>query len=182
MSQTSITSFFNSRKRPATEDLITSKNKVPHIDRIREKKILCSGAAPIVKECEIITREFKQPAKASETVQEALKNTDSQHVVSSKETKQLPPKVTTAFAKKVNASNTSKVTEAGQSSKAEVIITSRKELSLGDIRKKLAGSSRLAELRATADRLSKGIQELKQTSEKRNLREFKSIDVEVPVR
>ncbi|CAH2039500.1 unnamed protein product, partial [Iphiclides podalirius] len=57
----------------------------------------------------------------------------------------------------------------------------RKELSLGDIKKRLAGSSRLAELKATADRISKGIQQLKESSEKRNLKDFKSIDVDVPI-
>lgn len=176
MSQTSITSFFNSRKRPATEDLITSKNKVPHIDRTLEKKIISTGTAPLFKRTDFVTREVKQPVKSSETVKDEQQRRESQHVESSKD---IPPKVTAAFGKKVNASNTPKITQAA--SKAEVITTSRKELSLGDIRKKLAGSSRLAELRATADRLSKGIQELKQTSEKRNLREFKSIDVEVPV-
>lgn len=180
MSQTSITSFFNSRKRPATEDLITSKNKVPHIDRTLEKKIISTGTAPLFKRNDFVSREVKQPIKSSETVKDDLKRAETQHVVSSKDVKQIPPKLTAAFGKKVNASNTPKITEAA--SKAEVITASRKELSLGDIRKKLAGSSRLAELRATADRLSKGIQELKQTSEKRNLREFKSIDVEVPVR
>ncbi|KAJ8713560.1 hypothetical protein PYW07_013930 [Mythimna separata] len=177
MSQTSITSFFNSRKRPASEDLITSKNKVPYIDRNLEKKITSSGTAPLFKRCDIVTREVKQPVKSSESVKDGLKHVESQRVVSSKDVKQEPPKIA-AFGKKLNASNTPKIAEV---SKAEVITSSRKELSLGDIRKKLAGSSRLAELRATADRLSKGIQELKESSAKRNLREFKSIDVEVPV-
>lgn len=175
MSQTSITSYFNSRKRPATEELITSKNKVPHIDRTLEK-ILSTGTAP--KRCDNIAREFKQTEKSIETVKKELKHVNSQHVVSPKDTNEIPP-ASAAFGKKVNGSNKPKVIEA---SKAEIITTSRKELSLGDIRKKLAGSSRLAELRATAERLTKGIQELKQASEKRNLQEFKSIDVEVPVR
>lgn len=177
MSQTSITSFFNSRKRPASDDLITSKTKLPHIDRSLETKISSTGKALPVRKCEIVRKEFKQPIKSSE-IKEESKQLDSQHV-SSKDTKQIAPKITAPFGKKVNASNTPKSIE---SLKSEVTNISRKELSLGDIRKKLAGSSRLAELRATADRLSKGIQELKQASEKCNLKEFKSIDVEVPSR
>lgn len=175
MSQTSITSFFNSRKRPATEELFTSKNKVPHIDRAIDTKNVSTGKKSMVKTCEIITREFKHPTKSSDVAKKESSQVEIRETP--QDTTQVPPKVT-AFAKKVNASNTIKTI---QNTKSETITTSRKELSLGDIRKKLAGSSRLAELRATADRLSKGIQDLKQASEKRNLREFKSIDVEVPV-
>ncbi|KAI5637089.1 DNA replication factor CDT1 like domain-containing protein [Phthorimaea operculella] len=104
-------------------------------------------------------------------------------VTSNVPTSQTPSKdepeqvVATPFAKKINAANVSKNTETP---KASSVASSRKQLSLGDIRKKLAGSSRLAELKATAERLSKGIQEIKEASEKRNLKEFKSIDVEVP--
>ncbi|CAH0584373.1 unnamed protein product [Chrysodeixis includens] len=176
MSQTSITSFFNSRKRPASDDIITSKSKVPHVDRSHEAKILISGKGPAVRKCEIPTKEFKLPIKSIENKKDEVKQLNSQ-LASSKEATPILPKVSSAFAKKVNASNTSKSQET---SRLEAISSSRKELSLGDIRKKLAGSSRLAELRATADRLSKGIQELKEASEKRNLKQFKSIDVEVP--
>lgn len=173
MSQTAITSFFQSRKRPASEDLVTSKSKIPHVDRT-----LPSGKALSETKCEIIAKDSHQLTKSSAIKNEEPKQSAIQHASSKEQTKQesTAPK---AFSKKVNASNTPKTTQA---SKIETTVSSRQELSLGDIRKKLAGSSRLAELRATADRLSKGIKELQQASEKRNLREFKSIDVEVPVR
>lgn len=172
MSQTAITSFFQSRKRPASEDLVTSKSKIPHVDRT-----LPSGKALSETKCEIIAKDSHQLTKSSAIKNEEPKQSAIQHASSKEQTKQesTAPK---AFSKKVNASNTPKTTQA---SKIETTVSSRQELSLGDIRKKLAGSSRLAELRATADRLSKGIKELQQASEKRNLREFKSIDVEVPV-
>ncbi|XP_022830272.1 DNA replication factor Cdt1 [Spodoptera litura] len=172
MSQTSITSFFQSRKRPASEDLITSKSKIPHIDRT-----LPSSKSLSETKCDTIAKDSLQPTKSSAIKHEEPKQSAIQYASSKEETKQesIAPK---AFSKKVNASNTPKTTQA---SKTEMTVTSRQELSLGDIRKKLAGSSRLAELRATADRLSKGIKDLQQASEKRNLREFKSIDVEVPV-
>lgn len=176
MSQTAITSFFQSRKRPASEDLVTSKSKIPHVDRT-----LPSGKALSETKCEIIAKDSHQITKSSAIKNEEPKQSVIQHASSKEQTKQesTAPK---AFGKKVNASNTPKTTQA---SKIETTVSSRQELSLGlslgDIRKKLAGSSRLAELRATADRLSKGIKELQQASEKRNLREFKSIDVEVPV-
>ncbi|KAH9630448.1 hypothetical protein HF086_016986 [Spodoptera exigua] len=174
MSQTSITSFFQSRKRPASEDLVTSKSKIPHVDRT-----VPSGKLLSVTKCEIIAKDFQQPSKSSEIIHEEPKRNAIQHASSKEQTKveYIAPKAA-AFGKKINASNTPKKTQA---SKTEITVSSRQELSLGDIKKKLAGSSRLAELRATADRLSKGIKELQQASEKRNLREFKSIDVEVPV-
>lgn len=178
MSQTSITSFFNSRKRPASDDIITSKSKLPHIDRSHEAKILVSGKGSVVRKCEISKKELRLPSKSTEVKKDETRQQINQHA-SSQETKPIPPKVPAAFAKKVNASNTPKIAEP---SRQETINSSRKELSLGDIRKKLAGSSRLAELRATADRLSKGIQDLKEASDKRNLKQFKSIDVEVPSR
>ncbi|CAB3238039.1 unnamed protein product [Arctia plantaginis] len=161
MSQKTITSFFNSRKRPATDDILASKSKVPHIDRTLESNLSGKG---IIKKCDLISVELE------ETTCETTKKPASLHV-SSKD------KVSSAFAKKDNVGNTVKSTA---SCKSDIVVSSRKELSLGDIRKKLASSSRLAELKATADRLSKGIQELKAASEKRNLKEFKSIDVEVP--
>lgn len=178
MSQTSITSFFNSRKRPASDDIITSKNKVPHVDRSHEAKILVSGKGLVARKFEISKKELKLPNKSTEVKKDESKQLNNQHGTS-KEAKPIPPKVPAAFSKKVNASNTPKSAEPAR---LEAINSSRKELSLGDIRKKLAGSSRLAELRATADRLSKGIQELKEASDKRNLKQFKSIDVEVPSR
>ncbi|XP_075979116.1 chromatin licensing and DNA replication factor double parked [Anticarsia gemmatalis] len=175
MSQKTITSFFNSRKRPATDEILTSKSKVPHIDRISETKSITSNKGPVFRKCDIVT-EIKQSTSCSDNKKEDLKQLAVQHATA-KETKQNTPKATTAFAKKVNASNTVKNVIP---SKSEVVVSARKELSLGDIKKRLAGSSRLVELRATADRLSKGIQELKEASEKKNLKEFKSIDVEVP--
>lgn len=167
MSQKTITSFFNSRKRPATDEILASKSKVPHIDRTLETNSSVKG---IHKKCDLVSVELKETC-------ETKKEPATQHV--SPKDIIIPAKVSSVFAKKGNVGNTAKSTG---SSKSDVVVSSRKELSLGDIRKKLASSSRLAELKATADRLSKGIQELKATSEKRNLKEFKSIDVEVPSR
>lgn len=174
MSQKTITSFFNSRKRPANDGILTSKSKIPHIERISEVKSLSIGKGPILKKSDIIAKNVKDKTICSESAKNlkhaAISNLDSKQISTDSKT-------SIAFEKKVNTCNTIK---SAETSKPDVVTSARKELSLGDIRKRLAGSSRLAELKAAADRLSKGIQELKEASEKRNLKEFKSIDVEVP--
>lgn len=178
MSQTTITSFFNSRKRPASEDIVSSKSKIAHIDcglEINGKPI-----RRIIKASALVIKDIKQDVAVSNGIKSEELKKSGKTTVQQSPSKKLPEQSTaTAFAKKQNVSNINKFNEP---SKPESVSSSRKELSLGDIRKKLASSSRLAELRATAERLSRGIQELKETSDKRNLKEFKSIDVEVPSR
>lgn len=151
MAQTTITAFFNSRKRPASDDLISSKNKRIHTEQSTEKK--SSRKTPLIT------------AKDTEETC-ADKNIDSKQSDSAEPT--LSQKPNAVFSKKSNANNVNKTAD-----KTELVSLARKELSLGDIRKKLAGSTRLTELKASAERLSHGIQQLKQ---------FKSIDVEVPSR
>lgn len=177
MPQTSITSFFNSRKRPASEDIVGSKSKIAHIE-----KNIGTGSRPIrkaiVQKCNIkdVRNSFAVPNGIKLN---GLKNIVTAHDCTAQTcpSKNVPEqKDVKVFAKKQNTSNISNNTELPN------VNSARKELSLGDIRKKLSGSSRLAELRATAERLSKGIQDLKEASDKKNLREFKSIHVEVPSR
>lgn len=178
MSQTSITSYFNSRKRPATDDILSSKSKIPYIERSAEISSV-SRKIHVVK-ASVLPKEVKQcQVPACERECESSLNATVPIVVKSEVAPE--PKYTEkiVFAKKINAAN---VTKTSEPSKSERTCSARKELSLGDIRKRLAGSSRLAELRATADKLSKGIQHLKEASAKRNLKEFKSIDVEVTSR
>ncbi|KAG7295982.1 hypothetical protein JYU34_021074 [Plutella xylostella] len=182
MSQTSITAFFNSRKRPATEDIFTTKNKKLLIEKSGIK-------SPIVipgKSCELLDNlkaksSSIQAPKAAATTEEKcvlkLPSASATTQPTSSKPKEAEQKPAAAFGKKINANN---VVKAKPASSAEGVSVARKELSLGDIRKKLAGSSRLAELRAAADRVSRGIQQVKQTSEQRALKQFKSIDVEVP--
>lgn len=175
MSQTTLTAFYNSRKRPAAEDIASSKRKIPHIERVLESELKSKPRNILQKKCETTVKDGISP---SESITQTQKH-------DSLATKLLSPVLELgqtsageAFASKVNASNITKTT---QPSKSELVTSARKELSLGDIRKKLASSSRLAELKASAERLSKGIQQLKDGSEKQGkLKEFKSIDVEVP--
>ncbi|XP_049873944.1 DNA replication factor Cdt1 [Pectinophora gossypiella] len=173
MSQTTLTSFFNSRKRPASEDMVSSKSKILHVEQHIERRK--NGLKTFDQD---VKQSLKLPVKLSNECK--LDNRSKVTVASSvssptKSTSE--QKSSTAFGKKLNAGN---ITKTNETSKPDVVNTARKELSLGDIRKKLASSSRLAELRATADRLSKGIQEVKAACDKRNLKEFKSIDLEVP--
>ncbi|KAI8426160.1 hypothetical protein MSG28_005102 [Choristoneura fumiferana] len=150
MSQTRLTTYYNSRKRPAADDIVTTKRKIIHLDSVPDSDIKSNAAGT------------EQGSQSSlEYASKLIKGCE-------------------AFTSKVNASNVSTIKKP---SKTELVSTARKELSLGDIRKKLAGSSRLAELKASADRLSKGIQQLKaekSSDNQRNLKEFKTIDVEVP--
>lgn len=182
MSQTTLTSYFNSRKRAATDDLISSKSKVPHIERTQETKFL--RKTQIVKKIEFVTK-YVEPSVESKGIkvegsEKKVENVTVPINVAHKTTTSEPQtQGKTVFAKKVNASN---IAKTGEPSKTSTTTSARKELSLGDIRKKLTGSSRLAELRASAERVSKGIQQVQKATEKRNLKEFKSIDVEIPIR
>ncbi|XP_023946825.2 DNA replication factor Cdt1 [Bicyclus anynana] len=186
MSQTTLTAFFNSRKRPATDEIVSSKNKIAHIDRT-DSLLKSNRITHLAKQCDILTHNAKQTAAvASEKTQPNQvfpKPTEAQ--VSRNDNTPTSQKIGEVFSKKGNASNIIKNVE---SRKPVSVSTARKELSLGDIKKKLASSSRLAEIKAAADRLSKGIQEFKESTEKKhlkeplnkNLKEFKSIDVDVP--
>ena len=177
MSQTTLTTFFNSRKRPATDDLANSKNKIAHIERnaVDGVKIDRKRALPT----NIINNNLKlqsQPINKSKI--DIVKKTVSTEQPSISNNLPEQSKNLGTFAKKGNITNIVR----NEESKHQTVSLARKELSLGDIKKKLASSGRLAELRATADRLSKGIQQLKESTEKKNLKEFKSIDVDVPQR
>ncbi|CAG4947240.1 unnamed protein product [Parnassius apollo] len=178
MAQTTITAFFNSRKRPASEDLVGTKNKIAHIERTPDTLAQCGlKIIPSQKNSDVVNN--NKTSKV--TLEKELKSEKSDLCIFQKPTSNgrlKTSKESEAFSRKVNASNISK---ASLSSKSISVSSARKELCLGDIRKKLAGSSRLAEIKATADRLSKGIQQLKESSDKRNLKEFKSIDVDVPI-
>ncbi|KAL0871837.1 hypothetical protein ABMA27_004312 [Loxostege sticticalis] len=175
MSQSTITSFFNSRKRPATEDIVSSKNKIAHIDQTASGHKIVRKSL-ITKKTEICFQEKQRDSNETKSVQPKTEKTP--RVTSGTQASDLLTSVN-AFAKKQNASNI-KNQEPSKSSPSNLLSSARKELSLGDIRKRLAGSSRLAELKASADRISKGIQQLKETTDKKNLKEFRSIDVEVP--
>ncbi|XP_072947297.1 DNA replication factor Cdt1 [Epargyreus clarus] len=168
MSQTTITTFFNSRKRPASDDIVSSKNKIAHIDRTSETKCGWKIPAPVGNKLKFTQAKALKAdiSRVAETKPESCtkQGADVNQNVG-------------PFSKKMNATN---VVKNNVATKSETTNSARKELSLGDIRKKLAGSSRLSELRARAERISKGIQELKETSEKRNLKDFKSIEVDVP--
>lgn len=174
MSQKSITSYFNSRKRAATEEITSTKNKKAHIDTF--------SSLPVRRTLVLRHPKYEEPCDdAKNPIIQDLKTNVSLEQKCEKIPEDVVPLSTSkvesvAFAKKVNANNVAK------DSKCEAVSLARQELSLGDIKKKLAGSSRLAELRARADRLSRGIQQLKETTDKKNLKQFKSLDVEVPVR
>ncbi|CAK1586071.1 unnamed protein product [Parnassius mnemosyne] len=177
MAQTTITAFFNSRKRPASEDLVGTKNKIAHIERTLDTSAQCGRNISSQKNNDVINNNKTSKVSLEKELKEEKRDlcifqkpTSNGVLKTSKESE--------AFSRKVNASNISKTSLC---SKSISVSSARKELSLGDIRKKLGGSSRLAELKATADRLSKGIQQLKESSDKRNLKEFKSFDVDVPI-
>lgn len=165
MSQTTLTLFFTSRKRPASDDISGSKSKVPHLDR---KFIITKPG---------IDEDVKQTIQDIKEQKNKLVNYVADNNI--KKDHLDKPIETTTFAKKTNITNVIKPSEL---TKHETTSVARKELSLGEIRKKLAGSSRLGEIKAAAERISKGIQQLKGTSEKKNLKEFKSIDLEVQSR
>lgn len=178
MSQTTLTSYFNSRKRAATDDIVSTKNKVPHIERTQETKAL--RKAQLLKKCELFTNNVKPIVEKVKDIKVDGKNKNGNVQINvAQNATQTQPIENTVFSKKLNASN---IATCGEPSKISTANSARKELSLGDIRKRLAGSSRLAELRASAERISKGIKQVKEATEKPNLKEFKSIDVEVPVR
>lgn len=188
MSQTSITSFFNSRKRPASDDIGNSKNKIRHIDNLQ---IISKSSKPqvkLIKNQDSINdsgqnrkEDFKQPELPLIHHASRAHENKNKSVFSKKNN-------ATNVAKSVEPTNViksiepTKVVKSIEPTKFDVISKARQELSLGDIRKKLASSSRLSELKTTAERLSKGIQELKESCEQRNLKQFKSFHVEVPSR
>ncbi|XP_034831650.1 DNA replication factor Cdt1 [Maniola hyperantus] len=182
MSQTTLTTFFNSRKRPATDEIVSSKKKIAHIERA-DSSLKLGRKTPLPKYNDIFARNAKQTATVTSNKSEVIKTAEVQLARNYNNVE--PQQSVEAFAKKASASN---IIKSSEPSKHVSVNAARKELSLGDIKKKLAASSRLAELRATADRLSKGIQELKETTDKKirheavtkNLKEFKSIDVDVP--
>ncbi|XP_013190757.2 DNA replication factor Cdt1 [Amyelois transitella] len=170
MSQTTITSFFNSRKRPAVDDIVSSKSKVPHLDKSSLANPKSLRGNNLISKCESIKSPKKVKIPDVHPISESLNTCPSSNKGSSQ-----PSKVA-AFLNKSSVSNIAKNPDVSKSA----LNTARKELSLGDIRKKLAGSSRLAQLKTSAARISKGIHDLKEANEQRNLIGFQSIDVEVP--
>ncbi|CAG9561319.1 unnamed protein product [Danaus chrysippus] len=173
MSQTTLTTFFNSRKRPATEDIASTKNKIAHLERL--DPITKTGRKSPFPKNDLLLHNGKELNTVTKV--ENSKKLDSEQKLTKKPENTSEQQKAVAFSKKINVSNIAKNSET---SKTEHVTQARKELCLGDIKKKLASSSRLSELRATAERLSKGIQELKESSDKKNLKEFKSINVDVP--
>ncbi|RVE41296.1 hypothetical protein evm_014057 [Chilo suppressalis] len=170
MSQTAITSFYNSRKRPAPEDIVSSKSKIAHLDQTSLKCIKTVRRGSLNQE--------EPNSKLTEITEHEKKSEEPQ---SRHKEIQIQEKNVTAFAKKNNNTKVRNLEiDPSKSEPSNSIKSARKELSLGDLKKRLAGSSRLAELRASADRISKGIQQLKEATDKKNLKEFKHIDVEVP--
>lgn len=176
MSQTTLTSFFHSRKRPATDEIVNSKNKIAHIER-SDASLQLSRKSPVTKACDVSSHSDKPTASVTS---EKSKIGDAAKIqVAKVDTTSEPKKKDVVFAKKGNSSIA--ISNAGPS-KPVSTNEARKELSLGDIRKKLLASSRLAEIRATADRLSKQIKESAEKSsvaDVKNLKEFTSIDVDV---
>lgn len=176
MSQTTLTTFFNSRKRPATDDIVNSKSKIAHIERNADDGIKIVRKRDISSN--IINNNLKPPSFAISKSKIDVKKSVSNEAPSNSINLPGQSKNSGTFAKKANVTNIVRNVET----KNQAVNLARKELSLGDIKKKLASSSRLAEIRATADRLSKGIEQLKQSTEKKNLKEFSSINVDVPQR
>ncbi|XP_013172636.1 PREDICTED: DNA replication factor Cdt1 [Papilio xuthus] len=215
MAQTTITTFFNSRKRPASEDLVNTKHKLAHIERIPDNHKDTGRNSSSLKNNDVDNNNFKPHFTCTKVLKTDIKDKDECHLTSSngliRSSNQFE-----VFAKKVNANNIAKPsisseTVSTNSARKEVnlgakssipsetvtssarkelslgakpsvsINSARKELSLGDIRKKLASSSRLAEIKATAERLSKNIPLCLEGKNKQNLKEFKSINVDVPV-
>lgn len=181
MSQSTITSFFNSRKRPASDDIVSSKNKIAHVDHTSASGIKSARKCIISKKNVLSSQRDLLSPSSKEIIVEQLKKLEKIEHISRDSQAADQSSTTNAFAKKLNASNV-KNQQPPKSETTSSLTSARKELSLGDIRKKLAGSSRLAELKASAERISKGIQQLKDSTEKKNLKEFRSIDVEVPSR
>lgn len=172
MSQTTLTSFFASKKRPASEDIVDLKSKVPHVDSNPEIGVKTNRKKLLVK----VPDTRKDDKQTVQEVKEQKNIPDKVAVDSVSKEHFEKPIETAAFSRKLTVTN---IVKPSDSSKYETASTARKELSLGEIRKRLAGSSRLAEIKASAERISKGIQLLKEASEKKNLKEFKSIDLEV---
>ncbi|GBP19010.1 DNA replication factor Cdt1 [Eumeta japonica] len=177
MSQKTITAYFSSRKRPATEDIVSSKNKILHLDRnkckvFNKEPILFSPKNCELRSIEKVPNSVSKNVKSNECKANEIRNQSCIKSGNVNETKSLE-----VFAKKTSAnvvSNTNVNSKQIDTNKA------RKELSLGDLKKRLSNSPRLAEIRAAADRISKGIKLLTEEDDKKNLKEFKSINIEVP--
>ncbi|KPJ07246.1 DNA replication factor Cdt1 [Papilio machaon] len=215
MAQTTITTFFNSRKRPASEDLVNTKHKLAHIERIPDNHKETERNSSSLKNNDVDNKNLKPHFTCTKVLKTDKKDKGECHSTSSNGLIR-PSNQLEVFAKKVNANNIAKPSLASETvslnsarkelslgakpsipsetvtgsarkelslgSKPSVSLNSaRKELSLGDIRKKLASSSRLAEIKATAERLSKNIPLCLEGKHKQNLKEFKSIDVDVPI-
>lgn len=215
MAQTTITTFFNSRKRPASEDLVNTKHKLAHIERIPDNHKESERKYSSLKNNDVDNNNLKANFTSTKVLKTDKKDKTECHTTTSNGL--IKSNQVEAFAKKVNANNipkplissetvslstarkelnlgakpsipSEKVTSSARKelslgTKPSVSLnSSRKELSLGEIRKKLASSSRLAEIKATAERLSKSIPQCLEGKHKQNLKEFKSIDVDVPIR
>ncbi|OWR43144.1 DNA replication factor Cdt1 [Danaus plexippus plexippus] len=168
MSQTTLTTFFNSRKRPATEDIASTKNKIAHLERL--DPITKSGRKSPFPKNDLLLHNGKELNHVTKV--ENSKKLDSEQKLTKKPENTSEQQKAVAFSKKSMSLillKTVKPPKRNTSLKLEKNYVWR-----------LAGSSRLSELRATAERLSKGIQELKESSDKKNLKEFKSINVDVP--
>lgn len=176
MSQRTLTSYYTSRKRAATDDIVNSKIKVPHIDARLELKSKCKESLKAAQKLsDIVRSDTISPLAGLVTKKSNQKNLDK----TSSQVKEAPS--TNAFAQKVNATNIAKESKPSSSNS---VTSARKELNLGDIKKRLLKSHRLSELKGRAQLISKGIQQLQDPASpsKKTLKEFRSINVEVPIR
>ncbi|KAL4712015.1 hypothetical protein ACJJTC_003682 [Scirpophaga incertulas] len=178
MSQKTITSFFTSRKRPATNDIFISKSKIAK-SLVDDLSLASSKSVSNANENTKVSDVINPSKKLTHSFVEDERDTATAAQI----TVQLEAheKSAIGLTKKSNVCNI-KSQNQSKSGGSNPVNLARKELNLGDLRKRLANSSRLAQIKASADRISKSIQELKEDGDiKKNLKQFKSIDVEVPI-
>lgn len=178
MAQRTLTSYYTSRKRAATDDIVNSKIKVPHLDsRLELKSKSKESLKAAQKLSDIVRSDTINPLGGFVTKVKA--NQKSSDKTSSQVVKEASS--SNAFAQKVNATN---IAKESKPSSSDSVTSARKELNLGDIKKRLLKSNRLTELKERAQLISKGIQQLQDPTSpsKKTLNEFRSIDVEVPIR
>lgn len=179
MSQTQLTSFFASRKRPPSDDIVSSKNKIPHLEINSTRLNNCKNKASFTFSSKRLNASTEKTINSTVVEQSEPKGSGEVATDTTDKTNDKIGKLE-VFAKKTNTCNKIKEIKAGRS--VETLNIARKELSLGDIRKKLASHPKFAEIKEKAETLSQQIQQFKEVSAKKNLKEFGTIDVEVPSR
>lgn len=174
MSQTRLTSFFASRKRPASDDIVSSKSKVAHVESVSSTK---GGGKRISYTCTPSNNEAKCDKPTTTLNLNKSEKVEDKPAVSP-QVDDVNQQDFNVFKKKLSAVNVIK--EPKQSINIDVASSARKELSLSDIRKKLRNNPKFAKIKERAEQLSKHIEEFKERTAKKNLKEFDTIDVEVP--